>query len=526
MAYKIFGLQFGRNKEPELPDPQQLPSIVPPDNDEGATIVLAGGAQVAGIDMDHAVRTEAELIARYRDISLHPEVEAAIEDIVNQAIITDDVDAPPVAIDLSKLEVPEGVKNIIEEEFAYIIRLLNFNNKAYEIFKNWYVDGRLNYHVIVDEKHPEWGVLGLRSINPLNLRKVREVTKVPDESGFLVTEIVNEYYVYSELGFNRSSAPYSNVSVSSNPAGYVKIAKDAIVNATSGLQDAVTNMVLSYLHSAIKPLNQLRMLEDAAIIYRLVRAPERRVFYLDVGGLPRAKAEQYLNEMMRKHKNKVVYDQATGEVKDNRKFMTMLEDYWLPRRDGKGTEIDILPGGENLGEMTDVEYFKRKLYEALKVPMSRLEASSPFSMGRPSEITRDELKFMKFVERLRLQFSQLFFKILRTQLMLKRVVGPDEWEEISPFIKFRFADDNFFEELKQSDVMRDRAQTATLMEPFVGVYFSRMWMWRQVWRLTEEEIEEIVAELNQEALEMAKQQKQLNKAADPEGTYGGFQRGQ
>lgn len=521
---KIFGLEFGRNKDPELPDPHQLPSIVPPDNDDGATVVLAGGAQVAGIDLDHSVRTEAELIARYRDISIHPEVEGAIEDIVNQAIIVDDVDAPPVAIDLSNLEVPDQIKNIIEEEFAYLVRVLNFNNKAYELFKGWYVDGRINYHILVDEKHTDWGILGLRWIDPLNLRKVREVTKVPDKSGFMITEIVNEYYIYSELGFNRTTGAQANITIGQNPSTYVRIAKDAIVNATSGLQDTASGMVLSYLHSAIKPLNNLRMLEDSSIIYRLVRAPERRVFYLDVGGLPKAKAEQYLDSMMRKHKNKVVYDQATGEVKDNRKFMTMLEDYWLPRRDGKGTEIDILPGGENLGEMTDVEYFKRKLFEALKVPISRLDSASPFSLGRPSEITRDELKFMKFVERLRLQFAQLFTKLLRTQLMLKRVVGPDEWEEISPFIKFRFADDNYFEELKQSDVMRDRAATAQLMDPYIGIYFSRMWMWRNVWRLTEEEIEQIQEEMVEEAMSDAKAQKQLNKTADPEGVYNGFQR--
>ena len=520
---KIFGLEFGNPKEPQIPDPIQIPSVVPPENDDGASTILAGGGtQGYSIDLDGTVRTEAELISRYREIALHPEVEAAVEDIVNQAIITDDVGKPPVTLDMSTLEIPDNVKEVINQEFQYILRLLNFNNKAYELFKSWYVDGRMNYHVIVNEDKPELGIIAARYIDSLNIRKVREVTKVPSDTGFMFTEVVNEYYLYSEQGFTRQSTPNQTISYASNGGQYVKISKDAIISVTSGLHDQASSMVLSYLHSAIKPLNQLRMLEDATIIYRLTRAPERKIFKLEVGNLTPSKAAQYVNEMMRKHKNKVVYDQVTGEVRDNRKFMTMVEDYWFPMRDGRGPEIDVLAGGENLGEMTDVEYFKRKLYEALKVPLSRLESGSPFSLGRPSEITRDELKFMKFVERQRLQFSSLLLKFLRTQLILKGVLNTDEWEEISVSMRCSFADDNYFEELKQSDIMRDRASTANSMDPYVGIYFSRMWIWRKVWRLKEEEIEQMQMELEEEALQQAKQQKKLDGIVGGPGQFNGM----
>lgn len=489
---KLFGFEF-RRADQDVAEPDQLPSVVPPSNSDGASVILAGGTQSYMLDLDGSVRTESELISRYRELALHSEVEMAIDDVVNEAIVTDQ-DAPPVTIDLSDLDIDDGLKDIISEEFEHIVRLLEFNTKAYEIFKTWYVDGRLYYNVIIDENAPEEGIIGLRHINSAFLRKVREVVSSPDPEGFNTIQTASEYYVYQEGGFKNTAQTTSNYSAQINQLQAVRIAKDSVVHVTSGLQDQSSYTVLSYLHSAIKPFNQLRMLEDAAIIYRLVRAPERRVFQIDVGGMTGQKAKQYINEMMFKHKNKVVYDQMTGEVRDERKFMTMMEDYWFPSQNGRGTTVDVLPGGQNLGEMTDVDYFKTRLYEALKVPVSRLQPDGGFNLGRPSEITRDELKFMKFVSRLRLQFSQLFYKLLKTQLILRRIVSADEWTQIETNIKFKYTEDNFFEELKQSEILRDRLQTLQMIEQFVGTYYSRMWVYTNVIHLSEEQIAQIAQE--------------------------------
>lgn len=489
---KIFGFELKRIDD-GVPDQDHLPSIIPPANDDGAAVVMAGGTQSFILDLDGSVRTEAELIARYRDISLHPEVETALDDIVNEAIVVDQ-DTPPVTLDLSDLELPDNLKQLIQEEFERLLGLLEFNTRAYEIFKQWYVDGRIYYNVIIDEENPEEGIAALRNVNALYLKKVREELRVPDEDGFNTVAVMNEYYVYQEGGFKNGQVT-ANFSMTQNQLNSIKIAKDSIVYVTSGLQDPAGTIVLSHLHSAIKPINQLRMLEDAAIIFRLVRAPSRRVFKVDVGGLPRGKAEEYVNAMMRKHKNKVVYDQTTGEVRDERKFMTMLEDYWFPNQNGKGTEVDILQGGENFGQMDDIMYFKQQVYEALKIPFSRTNPSEGFSLGRPSEITRDEVKFSKYVTRLRLQFSQLFYKILSTQLMLRQIVSQQEWDEvIYPKLRFKFTEDNFFEELKQSEILKDRLQTMQMVTMLVPDWLSRMWVWKNVMRLSEDQVKEIMQE--------------------------------
>lgn len=508
---KFFGFEF-RRADQDVAEPDQLPSVVPPTNSDGASVVLAGGTQSFMMDLDGAVRTESELIARYRELALHPEVESAIDDVVNEAIVTDQ-DTPPVTLDVSDLDIPDNLKNIIHEEFDHIVRLLEFNTKAYEVFKTWYVDGRLYYNVIIDEAAPEEGIIGLRNVNAMFLRKVREVISEPDQDGFNTIQTASEYYLYQEGGFRNTAQTASNFSIQANQLQTIRIAKDSIVYVTSGLQDHGSYMVLSYLHSAIKPFNQLRMLEDAAIIYRLVRAPERRVFKIDVGGMPRPKAEQYIREMMLKHKNKVVYDQMTGEVRDERKFMTMMEDYWFPSQNGKGTDVDVLQGGQNLGEMTDVEYFKNNLYEALKVPKTRLNPEGGFNLGRPTEITRDELKFMKFVSRLRLQFSQLFLKLLKTQLILRRIVSADEWTQIEPFIKVKYTEDNYFEELKNSEILRDRLQTLTMIDPYIGVYYSRSWVNTNVLHLSEDEVKQIAQE-NAEDIEYLQMRAEMGESIE------------
>jgi hypothetical protein len=501
LPINLFGFTIQRSPQDD-DQREMLPSPIAQQNDDGATIVPAGGSHGYLLDLEGAVRTEAELIGRYRDTSLHPEVESAIDDIVNQAIITDQ-GTPPIMMDLSDLDVDDNLKLMIEQEFERIIDLLYFNNKAYEIFRHWYIDGRIYYQMIIDEQAPENGIQELRNVDAMYLRKVREIARVPDSQGFEDQQIINDYYVYSENGFkNNSQIPVSMI----NGAGpmIVRMTKDSICNVTSGIQDKNSAMVLSHLHAAIKPLNQLRALEDATIVYRLVRAPERKVFNVDVGGLTPAKANQYLQTIMTKHKNKVTYDQATGEVRDDRRFMTMVEDYWFPKQDGgRGTSVDILRGGDNLGEMTDVEYFQQKLYKALYVPVSRLEPSTGFSIGRPSEITRDELKFMKFVDRLRLQFSQLFFKLLHTQLILRRVIAPDEWHFLEQKIKFNYTQDNYFEQLKQEELLREKATTMSQVAPYVGQFLSRNWVWENVWQMEKDQIKQMVQEMEEDAEWMA-----------------------
>lgn len=482
---KLFGFEFKRDLPVEV-----APSFAPKEADDGALIVAAGGAYGTYIDLDGTVRTEAELVTKYREMSLQPEIDTAVDEIVNESIAIDEEDI--VNINLDSVNVPDRVKKAIRDEFTNVLKILNFNKQAYEIYRRWYIDGRLYYHAIISKDAPQEGIRELRYVDPRKIRKVREIGKKrapggADGSEAVVPKIQNEYYVYNDKGFN-----YGNKVVGPTTAG-MKIAKDSIVHVTSGLTDTQGTMVLSYLHKAIKPLNQLRTLEDALIIYRLARAPERRIWYIDVGNLPKMKAEQYVRDIMIKHKNRLIYDASTGEVRDDRKFMTMLEDYWLPRREGgRGTEVTTLPGGQTLGEMDDVLYFQKRLYQTLNVPVNRLNSDALFSIGRATEVTRDELKFYKFIVRLRGRFSALFNQVLEKQLVLKGVMSIEEWYQIANDIKYDFARDNYFTELKDAEIMQNRANLMMTMEQggLIGKYYSHEWARRQILRQSDDDIEE------------------------------------
>jgi hypothetical protein len=490
MAIELFGFQIGKKEEETKPTIQ---SFAPPPNDDGSLAVNEGGVFGTTVDVDGAAKNEAQLITRYRDMASQPECERAVDDIVNEAIVGTEQDSP-VSIVLDNIEgMDDEIKDRIREEFDGLLNLLNFNNRAYDIFRNWYVDGRLYYHLMIDEKQPRQGIQEIRYIDPRKIKKVRVEKRDPKAqvSGDkqVMNKKYNEYFIYSAKG------------VTAGNQG-VKIAPDSIAYCHSGALDQKNSMVLSHLHKAIKPLNQLRMLEDATVIYRLARAPERRIFYIDVGNLPKAKAEQYLRDMMMRHKNKLVYDANTGEVRDDRKFLTMLEDYWLPRREGgKGTEITTLPGGQNLGEIEDVLYFRKKLYESLNVPVSRMESDGTFNLGRASEITRDELKFSKFISRLRYRFSELFHILLERQLLLKGIITKQEWKEIKGIIYYDFLEDNHFTELKNAEIIRERLNTLRDMDEYVGRYYSMEWVRKNILMQTEEEIEEINQQIEQEEAE-------------------------
>lgn len=442
MALKLFGYKIGKDDS----EKETLKSFVPPSEDDGAVSVVGGGIYGTYVDLEGQIRNDADLIRKYREMANQPECDTAIDDVVNEAIVCEDNDYP-VQIILDKLNQPENIKNKIKEEFTHVMKLLDFNNQAYDIFRRWYVDGRLYYHMIIDEKSPRTGLKEIRYIDPRKIRKVREMPKNKQvlATGEQVIPKPVEYYVFSEKGFAKDA----------NQG--LKISGDSICYVHSGVSDKDGKVIVSHLHKAIKPLNQLRMLEDATVIYRISRAPERRVFYIDVGNLPKMKAEQYLREIMQKYKNKLVYDATTGEIRDDRRFQTMLEDFWLPRREGgKGTEITTLPPGQNLGEIEDVVYFQKKLYKSLNVPISRLESDSAFSLGKASEITRDELKFGKFVNRLRLRFSHLFDKLLETQLLLKGVCTRAEWKQLKEQIYYDFVSDAHFTEMKEAELIRER----------------------------------------------------------------------
>ena len=476
MAIDLFGFTIGRKEEIEKLKNDNLKSFVPPQDNDGALEIAPGGVYGTYVDLEGTAKSEAELVTRYREMSTQPEADLAIDDIVNEAIVYNEKD-PAISIVLDDLKVSKGIKNRIREEFDKVLRLLHFTTNAYDIFKRWYVDGRLYYHIVIDEKNPRDGIQELRQVDPRKIRKVKQPIKSKDDKmNAILTKGYLQYYIYHPRGINRSNQG-------------LKISKDSIIFCHTGLLDNRMAMILGHLHKAIKPLNQLRMLEDATVIYRLARAPERRIFYIDVGNLPKMKAEQYLRDMMVKHKNKLVYDAQTGEVRDDRKFMTMLEDFWLPRREGgRSTEITTLPGGQNLGEMEDVEYFKKKLYKALNVPISRMEPESNFNLGRASEITRDELKFTKFVARLRNRFTQLFDNILETQLILTGVTSRKEWHEMREHIHYDFLEDNHFSELKYSEIMGDRLRLLGEVDSFVGKYFSKQYVRSHVLRMTEDEI--------------------------------------
>ena len=488
---QFLGFEIKRAGNAEVPK-QDLDAIVPKVSEDGALVVASGGTYGTVVDLEGSAKNEAELVTKYREMTMHPEVDKAVDDVITEAIVMED-DQPVVQINLDKVpNLPENVKQAIEEEFNSILTMLDFNNQAYEIFKRWYVDGRLYYQAVIDKNEPAAGIQELRYIDPRKIKKVRETRKKKVgnvNNNTTVTVDGNEYYVYNEKGFNYTGSSVAGTQPTASTG--VKISKDSIVHCTSGILDKSNTLVLSYLHKAIKPLNNLRALEDASVIYRIARAPERRVFYIDVGNLPKMKAEQYLRDMMQRHKNKVVYDSHTGEIRDDRKFMTMLEDYWLPRREGgRGTEISTLAGGQNLGEMTDVEYFQKKLFESLGVPQSRLQSDNAFNMGRQSEITRDEVKFAKLIDRLRTRFNHLFIKTLGKQLVLKQVATTDDWKQILPFIKFDYAKDNFFSELKDAEILRERLNTLQqlMQNGVVGKYYSHDWVRKHILMQSDEDI--------------------------------------
>ena len=487
---ELFGFEFKRKV---APDPS--PSFAPKESEDGALVVAAGGSYGTYVDLDGTVRTEAELVTKYREMALQPECDAAVDEIINESMSIDEEQI--VKIELDNLKITETMKKAIRDEFQNVLNILDFQRHAYEIYRRWYIDGRLYYHVIIDEKDTKAGIKEVRYIDPRKIRKVREVVKKKvrgGESGEAVlTKTQNEYFIYNDKGFN-----YGNKTVGPSTTG-LRIAKDSIVHITSGLTDTQGTMVLSYLHKAIKALNQLRTLEDALVIYRLARAPERRIWYIDVGNLPKIKAEQYVRDIMVKHKNRLIYDAESGNIRDDRKFMTMLEDYWLPRREGgKGTEVTTLPGGQTLGQMDDVLYFQKKFYGTLNVPINRLNSDALFSLGRATEVTRDELKFSRFISRLRGKFSNLFTNMLEKQLVLKQVMTIEDWQNIAQDIKFDFAKDNYFSELKDGEILDNRINLARNMQDMVGKYYSHEWLRRNVLQQSDDDIEDQDKEINEE----------------------------
>ena len=501
---KLFGFSIENNDEKS----KNIVSPVPQNNEDGVDHYLTSGFFGSYVDIEGVYRTEFDLIKRYREMALHPEVDSAIEDIVNEAIVSDTNDTP-VEIELSNLNASDGIKQKIREEFKNILDLLDFDKKAHEIYRNWYVDGRLFYHKVIDLKKPQEGIKELRYIDSMKIRYVRQLKKNAGNNKANTSDAflnnlkvqqnpmsysfpeIEEYFVYNPgLSYPTGQGPGSMSSGSGSSQG-IKMTRDSITYCTSGLVDRNKGSTLSYLHKAIKALNQLRMIEDSLVIYRLSRAPERRIFYIDVGNLPKVKAEQYLRDVMMRYRNKLVYDSATGEIRDDKKFMAMLEDFWLPRREGgRGTEISTLPGGQNLGEITDIEYFKKKLQNALNVPTSRGDGQGGFNLGRSSEILRDELKFSKFVGRLRKRFSNMFNDMLKTQLILKNIVTPEDWEVMSEHIQYDFLYDNHFAELKEAELLSERLNMVQTAEPYVGKYFSQDYLRRKVLRQTDQEIVE------------------------------------
>jgi len=488
--FSLFGFTISRKEEEENQSTQQ--SFSPPPSDDGALTITSAAYYGTYVDLDGTAKNEVELISRYREMAMQPEIESAIDDIVNEAICQDD-DGKNIQLILDDLNVSDKIKKAIKAEFHQILRMLNYTNMAQDIFRRYYIDGKLYYHIIVDKENPTAGIKELRYVDPRKMRKIREIKKQKDErTGVEVMNVVNEYYIYNDKVTTGSSTNYG-------PVG-TRITTDSVISVVSGLMDSRRAVVLSYLHKAIKPLNQLRMIEDATVIYRISRAPERRIFYIDVGNLPKLKAEQYLRDIMVKYKNKLVYDANTGEVRDDRKFLSMMEDFWLPRREGgKGTEITTLPGGQNLGELEDVKYFEKKLYKSLNVPVSRLDPNqSGFSLGRVGEITRDELKFAKFVARMRNKFSDLFHQALRVQLILKGICTAEEWEQFKEHVHYNFIKDNNFTELKEAELMTQRLQLLQSVDPYTGRYFSQAWIQRNVLRLNDDEIKIMQSEIEEE----------------------------
>jgi hypothetical protein len=499
MAIKLFGFNLGKKEVTQVEKPEQSSFVMPQAAvEDGAITVQSGAYYGTYVDLEGSVRNELELITRYREMSLHAECEAAIDEIITESITIDTDDGEIVDINMDKLKQPESIKKKIREEFQNVKRMLNFSNLGDEIYRRWYIDGRLNYHIIVNEKQPKQGIQELRFIDPRKIRKVREIQKNKDpRTGAELISSVTEYYVYNDRGMTTQGYTANAAAGASG----IRIAPDSIINVNSGLMDAKNTMVLGYLHKAIKPLNQLRMTEDAIVIYRLSRAPERRVFYIDVGNLPKLKAEQYLRDIMVKYRNKLVYDANTGEIKDERKHLSMLEDFWLPRREGgKGTEITTLPAGQNLGELQDVQYFQKKLFQSLNVPVSRLDTQpgGMIGLGRVSEVTRDEVKFAKFVNRLRNKFCQLFDGALKVQLSLKGICTTEEWDEIKETIWYDFKKDNNFAEMREAELLRERLNLVATVDPYIGKYFSLEWVKKNVLQQSDDEIEDMQKQIDEE----------------------------
>lgn len=473
----IFGFEIARKKEPAQE------TVISPSNDDGSMVVnSAAGYFAQVINLEAAIKSENDLIRRYREIAQYSDCDSAIDDVVNEAIVAED-DSAPVKIVLDNLKVSAGIKKKIEEEFATVLKLLKFDHRGHDIFRSWYVDGRMYYQILLDDKNPKGGIVELRQVDPHKIRKIKNIEKKKNENGVDVIKKVEEYYIYNDKGITETSIQG------------IKFPVDSIIYTGSGVVDPNSGLMLSHLHKAIKVVNQLKMMEDALVIYRISRAPERRIFYVDVGNLPKLKAEQYVNDLMNKFRNKIVYDATTGEVRDDRKHMSMMEDFWMPRREGgKGTEITTLPGGQTLGQIEDIEYFQNKLYQSLNVPSTRLQKTDGFNLGRSSEITRDEIKFTKFVQRIRKKFTNLFLDALKIQLCLKGVMNIDDWQYIADDIRFDFLKDNHFSEIKESEIMQARLNLLATVDPFVGKYYSPTYVKKHILKLDDEEIEQMASE--------------------------------
>jgi hypothetical protein len=482
---QLFGLEIKRREGKQ----EKTPSVVPPASDDGSTVlssINAGAYFGMVLDVEGVIKNENDLIRRYREIAQYPDCDSAVEDIVNEAIVSED-NKQPVEIILDDLKVPESIKKKIREEFDEALRLLKFEERGHDIFRTWYIDGRLYFHIMIDQERMKEGILELRSIDPRKIRKIKNVIKEKTASGVEVVKQIEEYYLFNDKG------------ISEQTTQGIKMTLDSVVYAPSGLSDANTGMMLSYLHKAIKPVNQLKLIEDSLVIYRVSRAPERRIFYIDVGNLPKIKAEQYVNDIMNRFRNKIVYDAQTGEVRDSKKHLSMLEDFWMPRREGgKGTEITTLAGGQNLGQIEDINYFQNKLYQALNVPLSRMKPDQGFNLGKSSEITRDEVKFAKFITRIRKKFSMLFSEVLRVQLITKGVINPEEWEDMKQYIRYDFIKDNFVSELKDNEIMQQRMALLQQLDPYVGKYYSVSWIKKNVLMQNDDEIKEMTAEMEKD----------------------------
>ena len=481
---EFFGFEINRKKQAQEP---VRPSFVPNTDEDGAGVIQAGGHFGAYLDLDgDKAKNEIELIFKYRDVSTQPECDAAIEDIMNEAIVGDHTDTP-IRLVLDEVKTSDKIKETMQEEFSNILSMYNFNSYGHDIFRRWYVDGRLPYHVIIDDKNPKNGIKELRYIDPTKLRKIKEVEEEKDpKTGANVIKKESEYFLFQDVAMGKSNQG-------------IKIHPDSVIYCTSGVLDASRRRILSYLQKAIKPVNQLRMMEDSLVIYRISRAPERRIFYIDVGNLPKGKAEEYLKNIMGQYRNKMVYDAKTGNIKDDKKHMSMLEDFFLPRREGgRGTEITTLPGGENLGQIDDILYFQKKLYKSLNVPVNRLEQEANFTLGRSTEISRDEVKFKKFIDRLRKRFSDLFRQTLKTQLLLKGVITKQDWDEWKEQIQFNYIEDNYFSELKEAEIWKERFDMLSSVEDYIGKYISHEWAAKNILKLDDEAKKEMEDQIKAE----------------------------